>query len=345
MSAFLRNAWYMACWSHEVPDGGFLARRLLDKPWVIWRKSDGDMVMMADRCPHRFVPLSRGERDGDMMRCAYHGLAFDGSGNCAHNPFSGQPLDIAKVEVVTVVEKYTGVWFWPGDADKADPALIPDYSFIDHDRPLHRGVIKMDAGYELVTDNLMDLSHAEFIHRESFGTNGALLTCGEHEVIQDANGAIWNNWTMPNSAPPAWAVPMLPEGAKTDQWLHMRWNAPSNLALYIGLARAGTDRKDMVVPLMGDPHILTPETARSTHYFYTHEPTPEAHALLEKAFLEEDHPTLHAQQEAMGDADFWDMRPVILPSDAGAIRVRRRMMQLRRAEAGEAVELEAVAAE
>lgn len=43
---------------------------------------------------------------------------------------------------------------------------------------------------------------------------------------------------------------------------------------------------------------------------------------------------LHAQQEAMGSADFWDLRPVVLPSDAGAIRVRRRMMQLRRAEAG-----------
>lgn len=333
MTAFLRNGWYMACWSHEVPDGGFLARRLLDKPWVIWRKADGELVMMADRCPHRFVPLSRGGRDGDMMRCGYHGLAFDAAGDCAHNPFSGQPLDIAKVEVLTVVEKHTGVWFWPGDAGKADPALIPDYSFLDSDRPLHRGMITMDASYELITDNLMDLSHAEFIHRESFGTNGSLLASGQHEVVQEDSGTIWNNWTMPDSEPPVWAVPMLPEGATIDQWLHMRWNAPSNLALFIGLARSGTDRKDMIVPPMGDPHILTPATQTSTHYFYTHEPTPEAHALLEKAFLEEDHPMLHAQQHAMGDGDFWELRPVILPSDAGAIRVRRRMMQLLRAEA------------
>lgn len=333
MTAFLRNGWYMACWSHEVPDGGFLARRLLDKPWVIWRKADGEMVMMADRCPHRFVPLSRGTRDGDLMRCGYHGLAFDAAGNCAHNPFSGEPLEIAKVEVLTVVEKHTGVWFWPGDADKADPALIPDYSFLDSDRPLHRGMITMDASYELVTDNLMDLSHAEFIHRESFGTNGSLLASGQHEVVQEDSGTIWNNWTMPDSEPPVWAVPMLPEGATIDQWLHMRWNAPSNLALFIGLARSGTDRKDMIVPPMSDPHILTPATQTSTHYFYTHEPTPQAHALLEKAFLEEDHPMLHAQQHAMGDGDFWELRPVILPSDAGAIRVRRRMMQLLRAEA------------
>jgi phenylpropionate dioxygenase-like ring-hydroxylating dioxygenase large terminal subunit len=336
MSGFVRNGWYMACWTHEVPDGGFLARRLLDKPWVIWRKADGTPVMMADRCAHRFVPLSRGARDGDMMRCAYHGLAFDGSGACAHNPFTGQPLDLARVEVLPIVERHTGLWFWPGDADKADPSLIPDFSFLESDRPLHRGHIRMDASYELVTDNLMDLSHAEFIHRDSFGVNGSLLTCGEHEVVQEESGAIWNNWTMPDSDPPAWAVPMLPEGAKTDQWLHMRWNAPSNLALFIGLARSDTDRKDMVVPPMADPHILVPETVDSTHYFYTHEPTPEAFALLEKAFLEEDHPMLHAQQQAMGEADFWDLKPVILPSDAGAIRVRRRMMQLRRAEQADA---------
>lgn len=343
MTTFLRNGWYMACWSHEVPEGGFLARRLLDKPWVIWRKADGEMVMMADRCPHRFVPLSRGGRDGDMMRCGYHGLAFDGAGNCAHNPFSGQPLDIAKVEVLPVVEKHTGIWFWPGDADKADPTLIPDFGFLDGDHPLHRGLLRMDANYQLVADNLMDLSHAVFIHKNSFGVDDALLTCGQQDVVQDDGGAIWNNWLIPGSAPPPWAAPMLPEGARTDQWLHMRWNAPSNLALYIGLARSGTDRKDMVVPEMCDPHILTPETETSTHYFYTHAPTPEAHALLEKAFLEEDHPILHAQQEAMGDADFWDLRPVILPSDAGAIRVRRRMMQLLRAEAAEAGE--AIAAE
>lgn len=334
MTAFLRNAWYMACWSHEVPDVGFFARRLLDKPWVIWRKADGTVVMMADRCPHRFVPLSRGARDGDTMRCGYHGLAFDGSGACAHNPFTGQRLDIARVDVLPVVERHTGVWFWAGDADKADPALIPDYAFLDHDQPLHRGHLTMDAGYELVTDNLMDLSHAEFIHKDSFGVNGSLLTHGVHQVVQDESGAIWNNWTMENSAPPSWATSMLAQGEGVDQWLHMRWHAPSCLALFIGLARSGTDRQDMLVPAMADPHILTPATPTSTHYFYTHDVTPEAFALLEQAFMQEDHPMLHAQQEAMGDCDFWDMRPVILPSDAGAIRVRRRMMQLRRAEAG-----------
>ena len=40
-----------------------------------------------------------------------------------------------------------------------------------------------------------------------------------------------------------------------------------------------------------------------------------------------------AQAEAMPGQDFWEARPVILPSDAAAIRARRKLMQMRRAEA------------
>jgi vanillate O-demethylase monooxygenase subunit len=40
-------------------------------------------------------------------------------------------------------------------------------------------------------------------------------------------------------------------------------------------------------------------------------------------FTEEDLPMLEAQQLAMGDDDFWSLKPVLLPGDAAAIRARR----------------------
>ncbi|NLR72061.1 hypothetical protein HGI47_14390 [Novosphingobium sp. ERN07] len=88
-----------------------------------------------------------------------------------------------------------------------------------------------------------------------------------------------------------------------------------------------------LVPEMGSPHILTPESQGATHYFFTHEPGAEAEAMARRVFLEEDEPMVAAQAEAMAGADFWDLRPVILPSDAAAIRARRRLMQMRKAEA------------
>jgi hypothetical protein len=61
--------------------------------------------------------------------------------------------------------------------------------------------------------------------------------------------------------------------------------------------------------------------------------------LLRRAFLEEDEPMIRAQQDAMAGADFWDLHPVVLPTDAGAIRARRKLAHLLRQErkAGTAV--------
>jgi len=76
---YLRNAWYMAGWSDEVGTA-LLRRRLLGEPILLFRKEDGTAAALTDRCPHRFAPLSAGTRDGDTVRCAYHGLAFDAAG-------------------------------------------------------------------------------------------------------------------------------------------------------------------------------------------------------------------------------------------------------------------------
>jgi vanillate O-demethylase monooxygenase subunit len=332
VSAYVRNLWYMAGWAEEVPDGGFLSRKLLDRPWIILRLEDGGYSMLADRCPHRFAPLSRGRREGDRMFCGYHGLGFDPSGQCVFNPFSDKLPTSAKVATMPVVEKHSALWFWPGDPDSADPALIPDFSFLDGPVPRRRGYLRMDANYELVIDNLMDLSHVEIVHARSFGLNGAIFA-GNHSIRAEESGAIWNNWDMDGCSPPDWAKPMLPEGAKVDHWLHTRWNAPSCTALFIGLTKGGTERRDPVIPEMASPNIVTPETQSSSHYFFTSDDTDESAELTRKAFVEEDEPMLEAVQANLGDQDFWDARPISLPTDAGAIRARRELMKLRKAEA------------
>lgn len=57
--------------------------------------------------------------------------------------------------------------------------------------------------------------------------------------------------------------------------------------------------------------------------------------MTEAVFLGEDEPMVESVQERMEGKDSWALKPVILPTDAAAIRVRRRMMQLLRAEANE----------
>ena len=332
MPAYVRNLWYMAAWDHEVPDGGMLSRTLLDKRWLIHGLASGGYAMLEDRCPHRFVPLSMGEKRGDIIHCRYHGLGFGPDGACVHSPFPAGPPEHVRAASMPVVARHRGLWFWPGDPALADPALIPDFAFLDDAPPMERGVLTMQANYELVTDNLMDLTHAEFLHVETFGVNGSLFESGQQTVETDPDGAIWNKWDMCDARPPEWSKPMLPEGARIDQKLHIRWHAPASMALTIAISRAGTG--ETLLPQMCNPHIITPETHTSSHYFYDHEPTEAARAMAMQVFTQEDEPMIEAAQAALGTTDFWEARPAILATDAAAIRARRRLMQLRRAEAG-----------
>jgi hypothetical protein len=86
-------------------------------------------------------------------------------------------------------------------------------------------------------------------------------------------------------------------------------------------------------------HWLTPETARTTHYFFAfglpasmgeagRELVRYAVDGLMKPFEREDLPMLEAQQQNLGDTDFWDAQPALLPIDQGAIRARRIMERM-----------------
>ena len=54
------------------------------------------------------------------------------------------------------------------------------------------------------------------------------------------------------------------------------------------------------------------------------------------AFLDEDKPMLERIQRTMGGADLMSLKPVMLPGDAGAIRVRRLLDKLIADESGAA---------
>jgi vanillate O-demethylase monooxygenase subunit len=340
MADYVRNAWYMAGWEEEVPEQGFLVRTIMDKPMLFYRKQDGTgYVGMVDRCPHRFAPLSMGRREGDRLVCGYHGLTFDETGACVRNPFSDLIPPHCRVQAFAVEARDTILWLWGGDPAEADPSLIADFSCMaPGDVPQGRGHLMFDANYELLTDNLMDLSHIEFVHRGTFGGGGVIFR-GTHEVKEEGE-AIWSNWWMPETRP-AWAT-FLPPEMKTDHWLDMRWHAPASMLLEIGLCPAGMDRANMPMPPMLQPHIITPETQTRSHYFYgfARLEGTEGEDQVGRAFKEEDQPMLEAVQRSMGDADFWAQKPVILAVDAGAIRARRRLMKLRRDEAPEAVAAE-----
>jgi nitrite reductase/ring-hydroxylating ferredoxin subunit len=332
--------WYMAGWSGEVEEQ-LLARRLADRPVVMFRALNGDVAALRDRCPHRFAPLSRGTREGDTIRCGYHGLTFGSTGQCVHNPFGDQIPKGAFVHTYPVREQDGIVWIWLSDPALMDSAVLPDFGFLTTTaaNQQFRGYTRLSANYEYGTDNLMDLSHIEFVHRGSFAGQGVIFA-GTHKVSQEGE-TLHSDWWMPNVAPPGHTMGLYPPDAITDHWLEMRWNAPANMYLQIGATLAGRPRDEGII--VHQIHALCPETSDSSHYFWastaavplTDPPVAAAvKALFDKAFDEEDKPTIEAAYRNIEGGEFWEQKPVFLGVDAGGLRARRVLERIRKSAHG-----------
>ena len=339
MNRFLQNCWYMAGWNEEIGEAG-LVRELLGKAVYLYRLESGEPAALLDRCPHRFAPLSRGTRDGDALVCGYHGLAFGADGRCVRNPFAAKIPAGTSVESFAVAERHGIVWLWGGDRATADPDLIPDFSFVPDSPELRsvRGYTLMKANFEYGTDNLMDLSHIEFVHRGTFAGQGVIFA-GEHKVSQDGD-TLHSNWWMPNIDPPSVAQGLVPMGDKVDHWLDMRWNAPAAMRLDVGAAPQGQPRESgFTVP---QAHILTPANEHETHYFWTasrnhdlDDPGVDAYLLdlFGEAFDIEDKPMIEAayanvRANLEAGGNFWAEKPVSLGIDQGGTRARRLLESL-----------------
>lgn len=340
MGEFVKNSWYIAGWADEI-DAGPVARRLLDMPVVIFRGESGAPIALLDRCPHRFAPLSRGMVCGDGIRCGYHGLAFGADGNCIDSPFGLEVPPGMHVDSFPVVERHKCLWFWPGDKNKADPALIPDFSY--HVDPAFRtvfGVSHIKAHFELVTDNLMDLTHTRYLH-PGFGGD---FWVPEVSFFQDGE-TVTSRYKLPATPPSDFSEAFFAaDGKPVFERDAMRWDPPASMLLTIDMGFA--EAPDIVVAQNPSSHLLVPETETTCHYFWASAcaidalMTDEDHyAAMVAAFDGEDAPMLEAVQQSMEGKDFWEMKPAILAYDNAGIRVRRMMRQKMRAEQDDKTEV------
>jgi vanillate O-demethylase monooxygenase subunit len=331
--AYLRNTWYVAAWDEEIKGQELFSRRLLDEPLVFFREQSGQVKALADRCPHRFAPLSKGILCDDAVRCPYHGLEFNGDGQCTRNPHGNSAIPkAAQVRAYPVVEKYSVIWIWMGEASKADESLIPDFSCMDPQRfYVAKRYLYARANYVLESDNILDLSHIQYLHPSTLGS--ADVSSAITKVEQE-DATVWSYRQTVNEIMPAFlydAMGIAPD-TPVDRWTDVRWNAPASMLLLAGAVPTGRPRNEGRETAL--PHLFTPETQTTTHYWFSF-PMPvemgemgkqiaegQASALA-VPFTEEDLPMLEAQQLAMGDSDFWSLKPVLLPGDAGAVRARR----------------------
>lgn len=339
---FIRNAWYAACRSQEVLNKEMFHRILLEEPIVFYRKQNGSVVALLDRCPHRFVPLHLGRLQNDEIECGYHGLRFDCTGRCVDNPHGGgKTLEAAKVRSYATHERYGLVWIWMGDAP-SDISRIPCYDSHDINSNLQvvSGYLHVRANYLLIADNLLDLSHLLYLHE---GLLGDPDQAGAEQIVEeDELGRVVSRRWMPNSKVPAVFDLLYRRDKKpVDMWTDMRWMAPGYIWFDGGVHEPQRGEREDHGWWAGQ-HLLTPETQSTTHYHFA-AALPSASQLNNTdqaifaemrriAFVEQDKVMLEAQQAALGDKDFWAMKPILFSVDAAPVRMRRAVERLLRAE-------------
>ncbi len=332
---FLRNQWYVAAMGKEL-GRALLPRTLLGEPLVLYRTEAGAPAAMEDRCPHRRAPLSLGKLVGDRVQCGYHGMEFAPDGKCMRIPGQVSIPPRLKARTFPMAERHGWVWIWMGEPAAADPALISDYHWNETPgwRPVY-GYLNFAAEYRLVIDNLMDLTHETFLHPTSIG----MYEVAETPITTEAkDGKVKVTRLMPGCpAPPLFRKV---RGLTTiDRWQHIHFEAPAHIKIDAGGVPA--DTKDMTKALRWWVcNALTPETERSTHYFWalTRSFETEDEALsktLEEQIYKifnEDRGMLE-QQQRMIETDPL-RRPLLSTNcDAGGVAARRIIDQLLAAEA------------
>lgn len=172
MGTLMRRYWVPALMSSEIPepDGPQVRVGLLGEKLLAFRNTDGRACLIDEFCSHRGVSLYFGRNEENGIRCAYHGVKFDGDGRCVDVPSSPQACARMHIKGYPCVERGGIVWAYMGPPDKqpAPPELEwcmlpPDHVFVSKRIQACNYLQAMEGG--------IDTAHVSYVHRYEVDTD------------------------------------------------------------------------------------------------------------------------------------------------------------------------------
>lgn len=346
---YVRNAWYVASWSTDLEEAKPQAITILGEPIVIYR-SEGILAALEDRCVHRLAPLSLGRCEAANLRCMYHGLLFDPTGNVVEIPGQHSIPSHAKVKSYPVADRHSWIWVWMGDPAKADESLIPPaVGFDDPDYILGHGQLDYAAEARLINDNLLDFSHLTFVHAQSFGSDPDFAQVLP-SITPLPRGVRYKRWieNTYGSSVRKTEVPM-------DNFMAYDYLLPGILLMQTGVFPLGTARScDFGTPdlahavgsLSFTSQAVTPMTEKTARYFfswgphrnYGNEETRDRMMAVAAQAFAEDKTMIEAQQRVIDQSPNAQIMPTA--HDKAVTLFNRLVASMVKAERGEGLAAE-----
>ena len=343
---FIRSCWYVVGWSADLAAGQIFPMTIIGERIVFFRLADGSPVALQDRCCHKRAKLSLGRLEGECLRCMYHGLKFDASGQCVEIPGQDIIPQNARVATFSVADRGGWLWVWMGDPNAANYDLIPPVIGVDDPAwDLRIGQMDYAANYELINDNLTDFSHLSFVHPASFGASSSFAEI-RPTVKRIDRGVRVSRWMggggeeNRNVASAAGRSAEAPVSFMTYDYL-----VPGILIMRNATYRLSDYPDDGVSPPTGTPvmanvscQAVTPMTDDTSRYFFSIGPrsgpnsaiaAEKFHAVIKIAF-EEDRAMIESQaaniKAAPGSSE------MMTTADVGPVQFRSIIRALLKAE-------------
>jgi vanillate O-demethylase monooxygenase subunit len=231
-----------------------------------------------------------------------------------------------------ILERYGFVWVWIGDAGAADPALVPDlWMCAPPEWVVDGDTYHVRCNYQLLIDNLMDLTHETHVHATSIGQRE--LRDFPISTRVENGKVVLERWLANVPASPAYEG--VAKGGRVNRWQICYFIAPSNVVIDVGVAPV-----DMPATLANHPvhsfviNAMTPETETTTHYYWgasrnidiDDQARTERTKAIQAAVFKEDIAILEAQQRSIEINPDLTLRNFSI--DAGGVRSRAIIRRL-----------------
>ena len=152
------------------------------------------------------------------------------------------------------------VFIWVGDSHRADPALIPDWSRnVAKGWTAIHGYHYVRCNYQLINDNLLDLSHTQFVHPTTLAGPGVNETPMELKIDGDV---VRTGRTIRNTDPTPMHLKLGLSG-KVDRYQWSDFMAPCYTLVILSAEPVGENAKYRAAALYSDEQRSTRDRA---HY-------------------------------------------------------------------------------
>jgi phenylpropionate dioxygenase-like ring-hydroxylating dioxygenase large terminal subunit len=264
---FPLNSWWVVARGDELTRTPF-GRRIADLPIVLFRRQDGTPVALADRCPHRWLPLSMGKIIGDEIQCLYHGMRFDAEGACTGIPTQDRIPRGMAVQRYPLREVGPLIWIWTGRPEDAAGVEPPATPWFDTGWAWSVSSLHADANYMLLHENVMDLTHFAYLHEGATVIPSGYDDPPEMELAVDGDRVSYRlpfpSITLKDDFRAG------PTGIGEEHPIHREeYGAFVTPAIHVGgsdvVDKNGVEERRFQTKFV---HFFTPETATSCHYVW-----------------------------------------------------------------------------